>query len=115
MRSVCVLSSLGLAVRMRAYMHLVWYALRTQSKACVCVCVNPGKLARNVCRIDLLAPEAFAEGFGLQTPMVTGQMNVVRYYPYFTRALEVVKKLVADSGTVFCSDDGSGGLCCLAV
>ena len=82
---------------------------------CVCVCVNPGKLARNVCRIDLLAPEAFAEGFGLQTPMVTGQMNVVRYYPYFTRALEVVKKLVADSGTVFCSDDGSGGLCCLAV
>jgi hypothetical protein len=51
--------------------------------------------------IDLLAPEAFAEGFGLQTPMVTGQMNVVRYYPYFSRALEVVKKLVADSGTVF--------------
>ena len=30
--------------------------------------------------------------------MVTGQMNVVRYYPYFSRALEVVKKLVADSG-----------------
>ncbi len=50
--------------------------------------------------IDLLAPEAFAEGFGLQTPMVTGQMNVVRYYPYFSRALEVVKKLVADSGTL---------------
>jgi hypothetical protein len=49
-------------------------------------------------RIDLLAPEAFAEGFGLQTPMVTGQMNVVRYYPYFSRALEVVKKLIADSG-----------------
>ena len=49
-------------------------------------------------RIDLLAPEAFAEGFGLQTPMVTGQMKVVRYYPYFSRALEVVKKLIADSG-----------------
>jgi len=48
--------------------------------------------------IDLLAPEAFAEGFGLQTPMVTGQMNVVRYFPYFRRALEVVKKLIADSG-----------------
>jgi len=48
--------------------------------------------------IDLLAPEAFAEGFGLQTPMVTGQMNVVRYFPYFARALEVVKKLIADSG-----------------
>ena len=46
----------------------------------------------------MLAPEAFAEGFGLQTPMVTGQMNVVRYYPYFSRALEVVKKLIADSG-----------------
>jgi tetratricopeptide (TPR) repeat protein len=48
--------------------------------------------------IDLLAPEAFAEGFGLQTPMVTGQMNVIRYYPYFERALAVVKKLIEDSG-----------------
>jgi len=48
--------------------------------------------------IDLLAPEAFAEGFGLQTPMVTGQMNVIRYYLYFDRALEVVKKLIVDSG-----------------
>ena len=48
--------------------------------------------------IDLLAPEAFAEGFGLQTPMVTGQMKVVRYHPYFNRALEVVKKLIVDSG-----------------
>jgi len=48
--------------------------------------------------IDLLAPEAFAEGFGLQTPMVTGQMNVVRYFPYFARSLEVVKRLIADSG-----------------
>ncbi len=39
--------------------------------------------------IDLLAPEAFAEGFGLQTPMVTGQMNVIRYFPYFESALAV--------------------------
>ena len=30
--------------------------------------------------------------------MVTGQMQVVRYFPYFARALEVVKKLIADSG-----------------
>lgn len=41
--------------------------------------------------IDLLAPEAFAEGFGLQTPMVTGQMNVTRYYPYCRMAIEVLR------------------------
>eukprot|EP00960_Hanusia_phi_P038138 753295-Hanusia_phi.AAC.5 len=48
--------------------------------------------------IDLMAEEVFAEGFGLQTPMVTGQMNVVRYYPYFERARDVVKKLIEESG-----------------
>jgi tetratricopeptide (TPR) repeat protein len=48
--------------------------------------------------IDLLAPEAFAEGFGLQTPMVTGQMNVVRYFPYCAKAIELLKQLVPGQG-----------------
>ena len=32
---------------------------------------------------DRLPASAFEEGFGLQTPLVNGQLNVVRYYPYF--------------------------------
>ena len=48
--------------------------------------------------IDLLAPEAFAEGFGLQTPMVTGQMNVVRYFPYCAKAIDLLKQLVPGQG-----------------
>jgi hypothetical protein len=48
--------------------------------------------------IDLLAPEAFAEGFGLQTPMVTGQMNVVRYFPYCAKAIDLLKQLVPTQG-----------------
>ncbi|KAJ8610114.1 hypothetical protein CTAYLR_007093 [Chrysophaeum taylorii] len=40
--------------------------------------------------IDRLTPEAFSEGFGLQTPMVAGQLEVLRY-PYWRRALQVVK------------------------
>ena len=50
--------------------------------------------------------------------MVTGQMNVVRYYPYFSRALEVVKKLVADSGACNVHDQVCVCLClcvCLRV
>ena len=30
--------------------------------------------------------------------MHTGQMQVIRYFPYFGRALEVVKRLIVDSG-----------------
>jgi hypothetical protein len=30
--------------------------------------------------IDGMTPAAFAEGFGLQTPMVSGQQRVVRYH-----------------------------------
>jgi hypothetical protein len=46
--------------------------------------------------IDRLAPEAFQEGFGLQTPMVTGQTEVVRYFPYCALALEVTKRMVRE-------------------
>ena len=35
--------------------------------------------------IDMLPWELFSEGFGLQTPMLTGQLKVPRYYPLFQR------------------------------
>jgi hypothetical protein len=34
------------------------------------------------------------EGFGLRTPMVSGQLKVVRYYPYFQKAFESMRALV---------------------
>ena len=50
--------------------------------------------------IDRLAPEAFAEGFGLQTPMITGQTKVVRYYPYFAPAFALTKQLMLEQLTL---------------
>lgn len=44
--------------------------------------------------LDRLTSEGFAEGFGLQTPMVSGQQHVPRYFPYSSRALAIVKVLV---------------------
>lgn len=29
--------------------------------------------------------QSFADGFGLQTPLVNGQLKVIRYYSYFER------------------------------
>ena len=46
--------------------------------------------------IDRLTQESFQQGFGLQTPMVHGQTNVVRYYPMFERAFGITKRLVAE-------------------
>ena len=42
--------------------------------------------------IDGLPEKAFAEGFGLHTPMQSGQLKVVRYAKYIPDALEVVKE-----------------------
>jgi tetratricopeptide (TPR) repeat protein len=42
--------------------------------------------------IDGLPEKAFAEGFGLHTPMQSGQLRVVRYAKYIPDALEVVKE-----------------------
>jgi len=53
--------------------------------------------------LDRLPPEAFAEGFGLQTPLVSGQLAVVRYHPYLQRALQVVKQQLA------ATDNAGGG------
>eukprot|EP01104_Vermistella_antarctica_P011610 TRINITY_DN3259_c0_g1_i1.p1 TRINITY_DN3259_c0_g1~~TRINITY_DN3259_c0_g1_i1.p1 ORF type:complete len:828 (-),score=152.43 TRINITY_DN3259_c0_g1_i1:364-2847(-) len=46
--------------------------------------------------VDLLSPEQFREGFGSHTPMVTGQTKVVRYYPMFERAFEIMKTLMEE-------------------
>jgi hypothetical protein len=42
----------------------------------------------------LLSPEQFQEGFGSHTPMITGQTNVVRYYPMFQRGFAIMKSLI---------------------
>ena len=45
--------------------------------------------------VDLLAPEQFEEGFGSQTPMVTGQLSVVRYHDVgYDRSFALVKELM---------------------
>jgi tetratricopeptide (TPR) repeat protein len=41
--------------------------------------------------IDRLPYGAFDEGFGLQTPIVNGQLKTIRYYSYYPRALQLVK------------------------
>jgi hypothetical protein len=46
--------------------------------------------------VDGLPREAFAEGFGLQTPMLSGQLRVVRYFPYCARALALARTLAAE-------------------
>lgn len=46
--------------------------------------------------IDGLTPQSFEEGFGLQTPMVSGQSKVVRYYPQFQTAFPLFKRLIAE-------------------
>eukprot|EP00752_Nemacystus_decipiens_P001790 g1729.t1 len=50
--------------------------------------------------IDRLTPSAFREGFGLQTPMVNGQLKVVRYYPYYDMALDLMKRLMCEQSSL---------------
>lgn len=44
--------------------------------------------------IDGLPRRSFEEGFGLETPLVTGQLKVVRYYAYFEKALQTLKTML---------------------
>ena len=44
-----------------------------------------------------LPKTAFEEGYGLQTPLRTGQLAVVRYHPYAERALAVVRASLLES------------------
>ena len=43
--------------------------------------------------IDGMPLKAFEEGFGLQTPLVNGQLKTVRYYPYFDKAFHRMKAI----------------------
>lgn len=47
--------------------------------------------------VDLLDQRAFQEGFGLQTPLVSGHTRIARYYPYFDRCFALMKTLMADT------------------
>lgn len=43
--------------------------------------------------IDTLTAESFAAGFGVSTPLVSHQCEVVRYFPYFPAAFELFTRL----------------------
>jgi tetratricopeptide (TPR) repeat protein len=45
---------------------------------------------------DGLLRESFEEGFGLQTPMISGQLRCIRYYSYFKMGFEVLKSQAAN-------------------
>ena len=44
--------------------------------------------------IDTLPRKAFEDGFGLQTPIVNGQLKTIRYYSYFPLAFKRMKSLL---------------------
>jgi tetratricopeptide (TPR) repeat protein len=46
--------------------------------------------------VDQLSKEAFAEGFGSHTPMVTGQTEVVRYFCFSRRSVAIMKELMKE-------------------
>ncbi|CAM9199844.1 unnamed protein product, partial [Ectocarpus fasciculatus] len=45
--------------------------------------------------IDGFSRGSFEEGFGLETPIVQGQLRVIRYYSYFQKAFDTVKRLLS--------------------
>lgn len=44
---------------------------------------------------DGLLRESFEEGFGLQTPMISGQLRCIRYYSYFKMGFDVLRNQAA--------------------
>lgn len=48
--------------------------------------------------IDSLPQKDFEEGFGLQTPLVNGQMKTIRYYAYYPQAFARMTSLLVGSG-----------------
>jgi hypothetical protein len=46
--------------------------------------------------VDQLPEDLFFEGFGLQTPMITGQLKVPKYYSYFPRCFALTKRLLQE-------------------
>ena len=49
----------------------------------------------NVFWIDLFPEAAFQEGFGLTTPIQNGELKTFRYYCYFEKCLNAVKRLLS--------------------
>lgn len=54
--------------------------------------------------IDSLPQKDFEEGFGLQTPLVNGQMKTIRYYAYFPQAFARMTSLL---GSGYFNIDGN--------
>eukprot|EP00605_Chrysophyceae_sp_TOSAG23-4_P000509 GSChrysophyteH1.ASY1.ANO1.571.1 assembled CDS len=50
--------------------------------------------------IDGMPTTSYSEGFGLQTPLVNGQWNTIRYYSYFPMAFDRTKTLLLENATV---------------
>ncbi len=48
--------------------------------------------------IDGMPSKAFEDGFGLQTPIVNGQLKTVRYYCYFDLAFALFKRIMVGTG-----------------
>ncbi len=46
--------------------------------------------------INALSSTSFREGFGLQTPIINGQLKAIRYYSYFDKAFSLSKRLLRD-------------------
>ena len=57
--------------------------------------------------IDLLTPEAFKQGFGSHTPILTGQTRSARYYSQCARCLGIVKRLARERGEVRAADESA--------
>ncbi|CAA6657494.1 unnamed protein product [Spirodela intermedia] len=49
--------------------------------------------------------EEFNSGFGSHTPMLLGQAKVVRYYPNYQRALDILKSVMKETMCVFNAED----------
>jgi tetratricopeptide (TPR) repeat protein len=54
--------------------------------------------------IDRFPTRAFAEGFGLQTPLVNGHLTTVRYAPYYQPAFDRVKDILQQHGFYTAAD-----------
>ena len=58
--------------------------------------------------------KAFEEGFGLQTPIVNGQLKTVRYYCYFDTAFALFKRVMLDTGYYDAVGEASEKVSCLS-
>ncbi len=57
--------------------------------------------------IDELTREGFQEGFGLQTPMMSGELKVFRYHSYYKKGFEALKELMVEQCGLTGRSEGS--------